>query len=96
MLAGPEVRKGVIEMHAYLEERAGDAAIQLAGRLDKLSVSSTTAAPNGTSQPSEESDETVEQMLGVRTPLTFMEHPCATPIHLATLATKALCIDEIL
>ncbi len=79
MLAGPEVRKGVIEMHAYLEERAGDAAIQLAGRLDKLSVSSTTAAPNGTSQPSEESDETVEQMLGVRTPLTFMNTPVPPP-----------------
>ena len=75
MLAGPEVRKGVAEMRAYLEERAGDAATRLAGRLDKLSVSSPAAAPNGTSQPSEESDETVEQILGVHIPLKSLNNP---------------------
>ena len=63
--AGPEVRRGVAEMCAYLEGFAGDAATELAARLDNLSVSSTSAAGNGTQQPSEHSDPVIEQALGV-------------------------------
>ena len=95
MLAGPEVRKGVTEMRAYLEERAGDAATQLAERLDKLSVSSTTATPNGTAQLSEHSDETVEQILGVRTLLESLKIP--VPAHISSHhVLEGLCIDVLL
>ena len=95
MLAGPEARKGVIEMCTYLEERAGNAATQLAKRLDKLSVASPTAAPNGTSQPSEDSDETVEQILGVHTPLRFLCHPLCHTYTPCRPVYRRLCLDML-
>ena len=60
-------------MCTYLEGFAGDAATQLASRLDKLSVSDTSAAANGAPQPSE-SDQATEQALGV----------CIQPTHTNT------------
>lgn len=63
-VAGAEVRKGVSEMSAYLEEFAGDAATQLAARLDDVDVNSSSAAANGGPAPSEDSDQSVEQALG--------------------------------
>ena len=61
-------------MCTYLEGFAGDAATQLAARLDELSVSDTPAAANGTAQPSD-SDQTIEQAFGVRIPPTAFPTP---------------------
>lgn len=80
--AGPEVRRGVSEMCAYLEGFAGDAATEMAASLDQLSVSSTSAAGNGTQQPSEHSDPVIEQALGV----SSSSHTGALPCH-----TSCLC-----
>jgi len=63
-VADVEVRKGVSEMSAYLEEFAGDAATQLAARLDEVDVNSSSAAANGGPAPSEGSDQAIEQALG--------------------------------
>ena len=63
-VAGAEVRKGVSEMSAYLEEFAGDAATHLAARLDEVDVNSSSAAANGGPAPSEDSNQAVEQALG--------------------------------
>ena len=69
-VAGPEVKKGVSEMCAYLEDIVGDDAVKLAARLAQMSVSSSSPAANGATHPHEGPDQTAEQALRVNTPGT--------------------------